>query len=107
LAGSQWQNPSKRFASGPVCNLVSVRVHLNTCSNTMTSPFLRPVHHDGQRVIIVWNYEDLYLLELVRYIHLNPLRAGIVRDLKALGSSGSDQDNMLKLSRIKFKFTLR
>jgi putative transposase len=51
--------------------------------------------------------EDLYLLELVRYIHLNPLRAGIVRDLKALGSSGSDQDNMLKLSCIKFKFTPR
>jgi putative transposase len=28
--------------------------------------------------------EDPYLLELVRYIHLNPLRAGIVEDLKAL-----------------------
>jgi hypothetical protein len=28
--------------------------------------------------------EDPYLLELVRYIHLNPLRAGIVSDLKAL-----------------------
>ena len=28
--------------------------------------------------------EDTYLLELVRYIHLNPLRAGIVDDLKAL-----------------------
>ena len=28
--------------------------------------------------------EDPYLLELVRYIHLNPLRAGIVKDLKAL-----------------------
>jgi REP element-mobilizing transposase RayT len=26
--------------------------------------------------------EDLYLLELVRYIHLNPLRAGIVKELK-------------------------
>lgn len=29
--------------------------------------------------------EDLYLLELTRYIHLNPLRAGLVRDLEALG----------------------
>ena len=29
--------------------------------------------------------EDAYLLELVRYIHLNPLRANVVRDLKALG----------------------
>lgn len=28
--------------------------------------------------------EDVYLLELVRYIHLNPLRAGLVADLKAL-----------------------
>lgn len=28
--------------------------------------------------------EQTYLLELVRYIHLNPLRAGIIQDLKAL-----------------------
>jgi putative transposase len=28
--------------------------------------------------------EDIYLKKLVRYIHLNPLRAGIVVDLKAL-----------------------
>ena len=28
--------------------------------------------------------EDAYLLELVRYIHLNPIRAGLVTDLKAL-----------------------
>jgi len=28
--------------------------------------------------------EDPYLLELVRYIHLNPVRAGIVKDLKGL-----------------------
>lgn len=28
--------------------------------------------------------EDSYLLELVRYIHLNPLRAGVVRSLAAL-----------------------
>lgn len=28
--------------------------------------------------------EDVYLLELVRYIHLNPLRAGLVDDLDAL-----------------------
>ena len=26
--------------------------------------------------------EDLYLEELVRYIHLNPLRAGLVEDMK-------------------------
>ena len=28
--------------------------------------------------------EDAYLLELVRYIHLNPLRAKVVKDMKAL-----------------------
>ena len=28
--------------------------------------------------------EDIYLLELVRYIHLNPLRAGLVQDMKQL-----------------------
>ncbi len=28
--------------------------------------------------------EDVYLLELVRYIHLNPLRAKLIKDLKAL-----------------------
>ena len=30
--------------------------------------------------------EDPYLLELVRYIHLNPLRAGLVTDLKVLAT---------------------
>ena len=30
--------------------------------------------------------EDVYLKELVRYIHLNPLRAKIVKDLKELKS---------------------
>ncbi len=28
--------------------------------------------------------EDRYLLQLVRYLHLNPLRAGLVKDLRAL-----------------------
>jgi len=28
--------------------------------------------------------EDPYLLELIRYIHLNPLRAGLIKDLKEL-----------------------
>ena len=28
--------------------------------------------------------EDIYLKELVRYIHLNPLRARLVKDLRAL-----------------------
>lgn len=32
--------------------------------------------------------EDPYLLELVRYIHLNPLRAGLVKELRHLRSYG-------------------
>jgi hypothetical protein len=28
--------------------------------------------------------EDAYLLELIRYVHLNPLRAGIVKDIESL-----------------------
>ncbi len=28
--------------------------------------------------------EDIYLLELVRYIHLNPIRTGLVSDLKLM-----------------------
>ncbi len=28
--------------------------------------------------------EEAYLLELVRYIHLNPVRAGVVADMKSL-----------------------
>ncbi|WDN90795.1 hypothetical protein BuS5_03766 [Desulfosarcina sp. BuS5] len=28
--------------------------------------------------------EDIYLKELVRYIHLNPLRAGLMEDMKSL-----------------------
>ncbi len=31
--------------------------------------------------------EDAYLKELVRYIHLNPLRAGLVKDIKELNRS--------------------
>ena len=31
--------------------------------------------------------EDAYLLELVRYIHLNPIRAKLVKDIKALDKS--------------------
>ena len=30
--------------------------------------------------------EETYLLELVRYIHLNPLRAGLVEDKEALNT---------------------
>jgi REP element-mobilizing transposase RayT len=50
--------------------------------------FNRCHHRHGQlfqnRYKSILCQEDMYLLELVRYIHLNPLRARIVTDLKAL-----------------------
>ena len=50
--------------------------------------FNRRHHRHGQlfqnRYKSILCQEDLYLLELVRYIHLNPLRARIVTDLRAL-----------------------
>ena len=39
--------------------------------------------------------EDVYLRELVRYIHLNPLRAGVVKDLRELGSYGYSGHSVL------------
>ncbi len=32
----------------------------------------------------IFNEEELYLLELARYIHLNPLRAGVVKTMEEL-----------------------
>jgi putative transposase len=66
--------------------------------------------------------QDLYLLELVRYIHLNPLRARLVADLKALDSyaygghsvmmgkrqqPGQDTDYILKFYAQKSKTAIR
>lgn len=50
--------------------------------------FNKKYHRHGQlfqnRYKSILCQEDAYLKELVRYIHLNPLRAGIVEDLKGL-----------------------
>ncbi len=50
--------------------------------------FNKKYHRHGQlfqnRYKSILCQEDAYLKELVRYIHLNPLRAGIVEDLKEL-----------------------
>jgi len=52
--------------------------------------FNRRHHRHGQlfqnRYKSILCEEEPYLLELVRYIHLNPLRAGLVKDLDGLGS---------------------
>ena len=65
--------------------------------------------------------EDLYLLELVRYIHLNPLRAKLVENLKALDThaygghsvmgktkqAGQDADYILKFYANTAKTAIR
>ena len=68
--------------------------------NTQLAPFMRRLltgyaiyfnhHHKRSGHLFQNRYksivceEDAYLLELVRYINLNPLRAGLVKDLAAL-----------------------
>jgi REP element-mobilizing transposase RayT len=47
--------------------------------------------------------EDSYLLELVRYIHLNPVRAGTVKNLKALNSYPLCGHSVL-MGRIKYQW---
>ena len=47
--------------------------------------------------------EDAYLKELVRYIHLNPLRAGIVADLRALNTYGYCGHSAL-MGRLEFEW---
>jgi putative transposase len=44
----------------------------------------RPGHLFQNRYKSILCQEDAYLLELVRYIHLNPLRAGLVQDIEQL-----------------------
>jgi len=50
--------------------------------------FNRKYRRHGQlfqnRYKSILSQQDRYLLELVRYIHLNPLRAGLVEDMKSL-----------------------
>ncbi len=47
--------------------------------------------------------EDLYLLELVRYIHLNPIRAGMVKDLKALNADYRSGHSVI-MGRINYEW---
>jgi putative transposase len=51
---------------------------------TFNKRYKRSGHLFQNRYKSVVCEEDPYMLELIRYIHLNPLRAGVVRDLKEL-----------------------
>lgn len=60
------------------CLLTGYAMHYNRGHN-------RSGHLFQNRYKSILCQEDAYLLELVRYIHLNPLRAKLVLDMKALG----------------------
>ena len=80
----------KRLLTGYVVSFN--RRHLRPCQSSLTgqawSPFsLRGVGSTSRRqnrFKSIVCQEEVYLRELVRYIHLNPLRAGIVSDLNRL-----------------------
>ena len=67
----------------PEGNLSRCMRHLN---GVYTQRFNRKYDRDGQlfrgRYKAVLVEEDSYLLELLRYIHRNPLEAGMVQDLE-------------------------
>ncbi len=68
--------------------LVPVSVFMSRLLTGYAGWFNKKYRRHGQlfqnRYKSVLCQEDIYLKELVRYIHLNPLRAGIVSDLKEL-----------------------
>jgi hypothetical protein len=69
----------------------------------------RPAHNASQREAggykSVICEEDPYLLELIRYIHLNPLRANLVQDLKELDNKNPPNPCNLPapLNRVPFQ----
>jgi hypothetical protein len=70
--------------SSPKGNLNVMRRLLTGYVVTFNLRHRRSGHLFQNRYKSILCQEDTYLLELVRYIHLNPLRAKLVADLKAL-----------------------
>ena len=68
--------------------LVSIATIMRRLLTGYARRYNRRHHRHGQlfqnRYKSILCQEDAYLLELVRYIHLNPLRAKVVKDLKEL-----------------------
>ena len=71
-----------RTASRPLAR--SMRALLTGYAGAFNRRHKRVGHLFQNRYKSIVVEEDLYLLELVRYLHLNPLRAGVVPDLRAL-----------------------
>jgi len=72
------------FRSGPKGIASLMRRLLTGYAVTYNRRHKRHGHLFQNRYKSIVCQEDLYLLELVRYIHLNPLRAKVVKDLNGL-----------------------
>jgi putative transposase len=71
--------------SGPVPISTAMRRLLTGYAVWYNRRHRRQGHLFQNRFKSILCQEDVYLMELVRYIHLNPIRAGIVRDMGELG----------------------
>jgi len=74
------------FRTGKIPIARVMRKLLTGYAVTFNRRYRRHGHLFQNRYKSILCEEDVYLQELVRYIHLNPLRAGVVHDLRELGS---------------------
>jgi putative transposase len=74
------------FRTGKIPIARMMRKLLTGYAVTFNRRYHRHGHLFQNRYKSILCEEDVYLQELVRYIHLNPLRAGLVPNLKELGS---------------------
>jgi len=75
---------ASRCRAGPTSLSTVMRRLMTGYAVTFNIRHRRSGHLFQNRYKSVVCEEDPYLLELIRYIHLNPLRAGLVEDLNAL-----------------------
>ena len=74
------------FRTGKIPIAQVMRKLLTGYAVTFNRRYRRHGHLFQNRYKSILCEEDVYLRELVRYIHLNPLRAGLVKDVRELGS---------------------
>jgi hypothetical protein len=77
--------PNLLLRTGPVPISTVMRRLLTGYALWYNRRYRRHGHLFQNRFKSILCQEDIYLLELVRYIHLNPVRAGLVGDLDELG----------------------
>jgi len=83
------------FRTGKIPIARVMRKLLTGYAVTFNRRYRRHGHLFQNRYKSILCEEDVYLQELVRDIHLNPLRAGLVQDLRELGSYGYSGHSVL------------